>query len=115
MKSYKKDVVLKNKCNLVLFHLMGQHSAAIERFPHDKFTYFTVDSIKREASYLGDTERKQKADYDNATLYNDYVMNEIFDTFRNSNTILIYFSDHGEEVNDYRKQYGRDNGTLCAN
>ena len=114
VKSYKEDVVLKNKCNLVLFHLMGQHSAAIERFPHDKFTYFTVDSIKREASYLGDTERKQIADYDNATLYNDYVMNEIFDTFRNSNTILIYFSDHGEEVYDYRKVCGRDHGDLTA-
>ena len=114
VKSYKDDVVLKNKCNLVLFHLMGQHSAAIERFPHDKFTYFTVDSIKREASYLGDTEIKQIADYDNATLYNDYVMNEIFDTFRNSNTILIYFSDHGEEVYDYRKVCGRDHGDLTA-
>lgn len=114
VKSYKDDVVLKNKCNLVLFHLMGQHIAAIERFPHDKFTYFTLDSIKREASYLGDTERKQIADYDNATLYNDYVMNEIFDTFRNSNTILIYFSDHGEEVYDYRKLCGRDHGDLTA-
>ena len=84
--SYKSEILVpKGKHNLVIFHLMGQHIAAIERFPHDKFTYFTLDSIKREASYLGDTERKQIADYDNATLYNDYVMNEIFDIFKNSN------------------------------
>ena len=112
VKSYNKEVILNDKCNLILFHLMGQHVAAIQRFPQEKFTCFTTDSIKRDASYLGDTERKQIADYDNATLYNDYVMNEIFDTFRDSNTILIYFSDHGEEVHDYRKLCGRDHGLL---
>lgn len=46
------------------------------------------------------------AEYDNATLYNDYVLK----------ILLIYleikygsplFSDHGEEIYDYRDSYGR--------
>ena len=39
-------------------------------------------------------------------------MDMVFDTFRDSNSIVIYFSDHGEEVYDYRKQCGRDHGEI---
>ena len=41
-------------------------------------------------------------------------MNQIFETFKNKNTILIYFSDHGEEAYDYRKQCGRDHGEITS-
>ena len=104
-----------NKHNLILFHLNGQHHNVRERFPHDQFKYFNADSIKRDAPYLGKEEKEYIADYDNATLYNDYVLHNIINEFRNSNSILVYLSDHGEEVNDYRKQQGRDHGPLTAN
>ena len=47
------------------------------------------------------------ATYDNATLYNDAVMGHIFDLYRNKNAVVVYFSDHGEEIYDYRDQRGR--------
>ncbi len=34
--------------------------------------------------------------------------------FKDKNTILVYFSDHGEEVYDYRNQCARDHGKLTA-
>lgn len=53
-------------------------------------------------------KKKEIADYDNATRYNDYVLMQIINRFRNQNTVLLYFSDHGEEVYDYRDHKGRD-------
>ena len=38
------------------------------------------------------------AHYDNANLYNDYVLNEIINKFEGDDALLVYFSDHGEEV-----------------
>ena len=100
--------------NLILLHLMGQHHDAFRRFPEEGFSLFTADSIKRDEPYLDEEKKAYIASYDNATLYNDYVLKEIFDTFKESNTVLIYFSDHGEEVYSYRKRYGRDHGPMNA-
>lgn len=111
----EKNDVSNIKYNLTILHLLGQHIDYAGRFPHDTFKHFTADSIKRTESYLGEAEKDCIADYDNATLYNDYVLNEIIDTFRDTNTILLYFSDHGEEVYDYRKMCGRDHGTFTPN
>lgn len=94
------------KHNLNIFHLMGQHSYAGERFPDDeKLKIFKANDIKRD-----DLEEWQKqiiADYDNATLYNDKVVKKIIDIFRKKCTVLVYLSDHGEELFDYRNFIGR--------
>ena len=34
-------------------------------------------------------------------------MGHIFDLYRNKNAVVVYFSDHGEEVYDYRDERGR--------
>lgn len=104
--------VSAEKHNLILFHLQGQHVGSSQRFPHETFARFTADSIKRDDAYLTEEIKEYIADYDNATLYNDYVMGKIFETFKNSNTVLVYFSDHGDEAYDYRKQCGRDYGEV---
>lgn len=102
-----------NKYNLVLFHLVGQHFDFNERFPHIKeFECFTPDSINRKELWLTREKKQQIANYDNATLYNDYVISRIADTFANSNTFLVYLPDHGEEVFDFRDRVGRDFGSL---
>jgi heptose-I-phosphate ethanolaminephosphotransferase len=111
IKSFNERVKLTNEKNLILFHLMGQHSTYAERFPQS-VALFTVDSVKRDDAFLNDEMKQCIADYDNATLYNDYVLSLILDTFKNSNTILFYFSDHGEEVYDYRAKCGRDHADL---
>ena len=113
VESFNNDVDIKAyKHNLILFHLQGQHVTPSSRFPHDTFKYFTADSIKRDDAFLTNEMKEYIADYDNATLYNDYVMSRIIDIFRDSNTVLLYFSDHGEEAYDYRGQCGRDYGKM---
>lgn len=117
IESYKKE---RNKPlgarNLILFHLQGQHINAATRYPHnEEFTKFTVDSALRNEKYLTKEKKQRIADYDNATYYNDWVLKQIIDLYRNSNTILVYFSDHGDEVYDYRDQFGREFGTFTPN
>ena len=109
------EKVTAGKHNLIMFQLMGQHHSASQRFPHDRFKQFTAKDITRNAPYLGKKEKEYIADYDNATLYNDYVVNEIIDMFRESNTIIVYLSDHGDEVYDYRNQCGRDHSEMTPN
>ena len=95
--------------NLIIYHLMGQHVDAKERFPDNhSWNYFTCDSVHRDESYITKKKKKEIADYDNATRYNDYVLMQIINRFRNKNTVLVYFSDHGEEIYDYRDHKGRD-------
>ena len=52
------------------------------------------------------------AHYDNATLYNDYVIKQIIDLYAQQSTVVIYLSDHGEEVYDYRDNLGRDDWNM---
>ena len=117
--SFSNTVDFKsNKHNLIMFHLNGQHHNVRHRFPcgtDKRFNVFTADSIKRNDSYLGLTEKEYIADYNNATLYNDYVLYKTIELFRDSNTIILYFSDHGDVVYSYMKQCGRDHAPLYAN
>ena len=83
---------------LMIFHLMGQHVDASDRFPHTK------DNLV----FNGTDEKSEKiAMYDNACVYNDKVVAKIIDMVRDKKSVVVYFSDHGEEVYDYRDCYGR--------
>lgn len=106
---------LKNARNLVIFHLMGQHHDASDRYPLDLFSRFNADSIHRDEDYMKPEYKDYIAHYDNATLYNDYVISQIINLFKDDNTFLVYFPDHGEEVYDWRDQCCRDHGPLSAN
>lgn len=94
---------------LVLFHLRGQHIMASKRYPHDAgFDRFTIKDYNfRNEAYLTQSMRQEIAHYDNATLYNDHVLNDIFELFSKQDAVVIYLSDHGDEVYDYRPSIGR--------
>ncbi len=94
--------------NLIIFHLNGQHRPANSQYPPGKeYQLFSAKDIKNPASYLNDESRQRIAEYDNATFYNDQVIRHITDFIKDKNALLIYFSDHGEEVYDYRDFLGR--------
>lgn len=91
--------------SFVIFHLRGQHDMAENRYPHTgNYNYFTSDSI------VGDYSNKQKSQiafYDNATRYNDDVIYYLINKIRDQESVIVYLSDHGEEVHDFRNHYGR--------
>ncbi len=93
---------------LVLFHLLGQHVGFEYRYPKS-FAYFNEDSLSfRKEPWLTKDMREDIVHYDNATRYNDHVLQQIIGLYDQQNTIVVYLSDHGEEVYDYRENSGRD-------
>ena len=97
----------------MVFHLVGQHFMPVSRFPQKpEFLRFTPHDVPAHHPWLTPEKRQIVADYDNATLYNDWVIGRLFQRFAHTNTALVYLSDHGEEVYDYRDSFGRVNDVL---
>ena len=90
--------------SLAIFHLNGQHAMAKWRYPETESVFTAADVHRPELSL---EERQAIAEYDNATRYNDRVVGKIMYHFSSRNAIMVYLSDHGEEVYDYRHHLGR--------
>ena len=83
----------KENKNFIVYHLMGTHGTYRNRYPEN----FKIFENKTQ---------KMIEEYDNAVLYNDYVINKIISNFKNEESIILYASDHGEEVYDFRDFVG---------
>ena len=88
---------------LYILHLQGQHYAYENRYPKE-FRKFTKNDYNSQR--WDDSQREIIAHYDNATLYNDYVINKLINKCRDLNACVIYISDHGEEIYDVRNYMG---------
>lgn len=96
------NINTNSKGRLTIFHLMGQHIDFSNRYPAEwkKFDTSMYDNNKHE-------EAEIIAHYDNATLYNDYILHCIIDLFKNNDAIIIFMPDHGERTCDDGNGYGR--------
>ena len=109
IEKYKNHFSKKSK-SLNIIHLMGQHFDAENRYP-DSFRIFDYHHISN--SNLEQSQRQKVAVYDNATRYNDYVLSKIIHYFSDTDAIVVYFSDHGEQIYDGKKHYfGRSFGSI---
>lgn len=96
--SQKLNSVKTTEKKCVIYHLKGQHFDPLERFNMSpKFFY---DDPEYKKLNLNTEQKKDIADYDNATYYNDSILGLIIDEWRSSTTVLLYFSDHGEDMWD---------------
>ena len=101
--------------NFYVIHLMGTHIDYSKRYPAEfaKFTAHDEEGLSRLAD-TSEIKRQIRAEYDNAVLYNDFIVDEIIKRFENKNAIIIYISDHGQEVFDtidFRGHIEGDNQT----
>ena len=96
------------KHDLTIFHLMGQHLFYKERFPENRQRWNGTD-YKSLRPDLTSRQRGVLADYDNAVLYNDSVVDLIVKQFESEDAIVIYMPDHGEEC------YEENRGIVCRN
>ena len=94
--------------NLIIFHLLGQHVKYNQRFPSDRRHFKAKDYEKKRADLDG-KQRNVLADYDNAVLYNDSIVDAIISRFEDKEAIIIYMPDHGEEC------YEGNRGFICRN
>lgn len=94
--------------NLYIFHLLGQHVAYRDRFPHKRTTFYASD-YEESRPELSAKQRKMVSYYDNAVLYNDSVVDQICRRFDDTEAIVIYMPDHAEEC------YEESRGIICRN
>ena len=114
--SYDGDMVDKiftpdDSLALCIFHLKGQHISYDKRYP-ERFEVFRAENYNERFSY---NQRKDIASYDNACLYNDFVINEIIKKYEDYNSVVVYFSDHGEEVFELRDYKGHGTAQSSSN
>lgn len=92
-------------------HLKGSHTRYYNRYP-EEFNRFSATDVLRTIRHpwLDETKAQRVAEYDNSILYTDFVVNEIIDKARRSDkpSLVLYFSDHGENVYFNRDFCGRD-------
>lgn len=121
IEQWDMDLILNNQFdvmnrvserNLIIYHLMGQHVGYKERCPDSERVFGFADYAYRNE--LSSDSKTYLAHYDNATLYNDKVVAAIFDQFRDRDAVVIYLSDHGEEVFDYRDHMGRSHEPIVS-
>jgi len=78
---------------VIFVHLIGTHGSYSHRYPKEnRFFPTTLNSEKKNTINH----------YDNAVLYNDFVVSHFIHRLKKSQikSSLLYFSDHGEEVYD---------------
>ncbi len=82
---------------LIVLHLLGTHMKYKYRYP-DEYIHFKDNANLAPA--LSENKVEVINTYDNAVLYNDFVVSNIIKTYKASrqNGFLVYFSDHGEDV-----------------
>lgn len=97
---------------LFVIKLLGQHYDYADQFPDSWARYDAKDYDRAD---LPENKVQLIADYDNATIYNDFVVNSIIDHFKEDKAVVMYFSDHGEEVYDERDYMGHGGTTPFLN
>lgn len=96
----------------ICLHLMGSHIAYNERYPKDRSRFSASDVLKKtpKRSWLDAGKAQTVAEYDNSIAYTDSILGEVVEGLSRLQepSIMVYLSDHGENVYDDRDFQGRD-------
>lgn len=94
---------------LIIYHLFGSHYTYETRYPYDRFGKFRANQYDKKHSI---EQREILAHYDNSLLYTDFVLNSLITDLANKNAVVVYVSDHGEEVFDIDEYMGHGNSSM---
>jgi lipid A ethanolaminephosphotransferase len=91
-----------NSSALIVLHQKGSHGPAYYKRHPDKFSLFMPECT---SSAPQNCERDQIVNaYDNTIVYTDYFLHKTIKLLKNNarrfNTMMIYFSDHGESLGE---------------
>lgn len=91
--------------HFLVLHLMGAHEDFQRRYPA-AYAQFTAEDERGRGLASGEKERAVRAAYDNAVLYDDAIVDAILRRFEGKDAVVVFLSDHGEEVYDVRDLAG---------
>lgn len=79
--------------HFIVYHMMGSHFDYSLRYT-DEFSRF------KENDYMNcpKSQREILANYDNSILYNDFIVNQIMNIYSNTESLVLYVPDHGQDM-----------------
>ena len=83
----------------IVVHLLGTHMKYDYRYPPEFARFNDRNGIP---AAISDDKVAAINAYDNAVLYNDYIVSTLQETLkaRNERSLMVFFADHGEDVYD---------------
>lgn len=102
-------IIENEKKKAIFFHLQGSHNTYKKRYP----AKWNIDNEKNIEGNFIDKRKRYIAEYSNSLRYTDYILEEIYKKFERQKTVLLYISDHAEELWESRDVRGHspDNGS----
>ena len=95
----------------IVVHLLGAHMRYEYRYPPEYDVFKNRDNLP---DWVTEGQAPMINQYDNAVLYNDYVMSSLITELASSGgkSMMAYFADHGEDVYDWPNHdfVGRNEG-----
>lgn len=89
-----------SKKKFITIHTYGSHYDYIDRYPPSFSFYKPANS----SSYSKSNIKQLRNTYLNSIRYTDYLLDEIIKRIENTNSSLLYFSDHGENLYDTEEE-----------
>jgi heptose-I-phosphate ethanolaminephosphotransferase len=85
----------KVKKKFIVIHLLGTHGNYRKRYPSSFMKFTSSKRPYKDWAWMVN-------EYDNAVLYNDYIVSTIIDKVKKKGVFstVLFFSDHGEDVFD---------------
>jgi len=101
----------KSEYKFIVLHLMGSHSPKDRRYPSE-FDIFKDWQGIPDKPYNSEWKKNVINAHDNSVLYNDSILYELIMKVKakNKKSVFLYFSDHGEELYEYRDFWGHAEG-----
>lgn len=99
-----------SKDKVIFVHLLGDHFRYRSRFPVSAAYFDGADG----SSCRTPDQNEMFNDYDSSVRFNDQVISQIIATLRkfDGESFVLYFSDHGEEVYDWREFFDHDDSMM---
>ncbi|WP_127844326.1 sulfatase-like hydrolase/transferase [Psychroflexus aestuariivivens] len=93
---YEEALADQQDKKLIVLHLNGTHLKYEDKYPPE----FNVFKDQPRTKFESERSKMQINTYDNAVLYNDFVVSEFIKRLKSKkiDSKLIYLSDHGDEV-----------------
>lgn len=91
--NYRDSIAPKHSNNFCMIHLLGSHTAYSKRYPIE-YEHFHASDYPE----LPPHQRQTISEYDNSILYNDFVVSRLIEESDSLNAIIIYTSDHGQDL-----------------
>lgn len=106
----KKALADSAQHKVIFVHLRGSHMTYEKRYPQEYNHFVDSKGVEIYTDIPTDKQVQVVNAYDNSIRYSDSVIGGIINNLKQNDVVsgLVYFSDHGEEVYDYKDFIGHE-------